>query len=164
MFFWFYKRGFNPLKNNQNPIDVRALKMPRFSCNNTAFLTSRLYFRTIAQCKFWECHNRSAYAQNFFAAYTQVNLFCEIAKKLLSIYREKSCAPPIKQHLFVAIDKKCFFTQNRYTTKIFNCAIQNKIAGNPRLHANIRNIILIPIKKSADFLDKKGAGQISHPI
>lgn len=82
IFFWFYKRGFNSLKNNQNPIDVRALKMPRFSCNHTAFLTSRLYFRTIAQCKFWECHNRSAYAQNFFAAYTQVNLFCEIAKKI----------------------------------------------------------------------------------
>ena len=56
--------------------------------------------------------------------------FAKSQKKLLSIYREKSCAPPIKQHLFVAIDKKYFFTQNRYTTKIFNCAIQNKIAGN----------------------------------
>lgn len=58
------------------------LKMPRFYCNHTAFVLSLLYLRTIAQCKFWECHNRSAYAQNFFAAYTQVNLFCEIAKKI----------------------------------------------------------------------------------
>ena len=42
------------------------LKMPRFSCNHTAFVLYLLYLRTIAQCKFWEWHNRSAYAAKFF--------------------------------------------------------------------------------------------------
>lgn len=132
MFFWFYKRGFNPLKNNQNPIDVRALKMPRFYCNHTAFLTSRLYFRTIAQCKFWEWHNRSAYAAKFFhRLHASEFVLLNRKKKLLSIYREKSCAPPIKQHLFVAIDEKYFLPQADIQQKYSTAPYKIKLPATP---------------------------------
>lgn len=119
MFFWFYKRGFNPLKNNQNPIDVRALKMPRFYCNHTAFLTSRLYFRTIAQCKFWEWHNRSAYAAKFFRRLHASEFVLRNRKKNCFQFIERNPARRQSNNIYLLrLIKSIFYPKPTYNKNI----------------------------------------------